>query len=285
MAPKNKFAVELAVSANNKKRKTTPVPLVRDLSSSSSVEQLPVQPTSDILNQFKDAHLIFAFDLETHDIIRESASAWRNGQHGFQTRVSNSTLKSLRIIQIGWAVGEIHSDGPTIYSRHAKPNSFKVTAEGAAKHGVTQTFVEEHGLPLESILQEFIASAQKWFARGARLVAHQIEFDAGVVAEELQRCGLHQQMEFWDKAVRSGICTMDPVLCNWIRDLSGDVDAQGRSRSGPLGLKDCVRFMVPQSADLRRHHHAADKDAEMVWLLCKAIVACCAQTSPSKRSV
>ena len=283
MAPKNKFAVELAVSANNKKRKTTPVPLVRDLS--SSVEQLPVQPTSAILNQFKDIQLIFAFDLETHDIIRENASAWRNGQHGFQTRVSNSTLESLRIIQIGWAVGEIHSDGPTTYSRYIKPNSFGITTEGAAKHGVTQNFVEDHGLPLESILKEFIASAQEWFARGARLVAHHIEFDAGVVAAELQRCGLHQQMAFWDKAVRGGICTMDPVLCNWIRDLSGDVDAQGRSRSGPLGLKDCVRFMVPQSADLRRHHHAADKDAEMVWLLCKAIVACCAQTSPSKRSV
>ena len=280
---KNKFSVELAVSGNNKKRKTTPVPLVRDLS--SSVEQLPVQPTSAILNQFKDVQLIFAFDLETHDIIRENASAWRNGPHGFQTRVSNSTLESLRIIQIGWGVGEIHSDGPTTYSRYIKPNSFGITTEGAAKHGVTQNFVEDHGLPLESILKEFIASAQEWVARGARLVAHHIEFDAGVVAVELQRCGLHQQMAFWDKAVRGGICTMDPVLCNWIRNLSGDVDAQGRSRSGPLGLKDCVRFMVPQSAELQRHHHAAEKDAEMAWLLCKAIVACCAQTSPSERSV
>ena len=129
-------------------------------------------------------------------------------------------------------------------------------------------------------LNVFLASAREAFTRGARLVAHQIEFDAGVIAAELQRCGLHKELQLWDRAVRGGICTMDPSLCNWIRDVSGDVDAKGRSCTGPLGLKDCVRFMVPDSAELRRQHHTADKDAEMAWLLCKVIVARCAQTSP-----
>ena len=114
-------------------------------------------------------------------------------------------------------------------------------------------------------------------------MAHQIEFDAGVIAAELQRCGLHEELEFWDRAVRGGICTMDPSLCNWIRDVSGDVDAKGRSCTGPLGLKDCVRFMVPDSAELRRQHHTADKNAKMAWLLCKVIVTRCAQTSPCEQ--
>ena len=155
-------------------------------------------------------------------------------------------------------------------------DDFEVKAEGAAKHGVTQAFVKEHGLPLGLTLKEFVASAQEAFTRGARLAAHQIEFDAGVIAAELQRCGLREELEFWDKAVRGGICTMDPLLGNWIRDQIGE---QGRSRTGPLGLKDCVRLMVPNSAELRRQHHTADKDAEMAWLLCKSIVARCAQTS------
>ena len=64
------------------------------------------------------------------------------------------------------------------------PENFKVTADGTAKHGVTQAFVEEHGLPVMETLKVFLASAQEAFSRGARLVAHQIEFDARVIAAE-----------------------------------------------------------------------------------------------------
>ena len=121
-------------------------------------------------------------------------------------------MESLRVIQIGWAVGNIHSAAPTTNSIYVKPDNFKVTSEGTAKHGVTQAFVEEHGLPLMEALNVFLASAREAFTRGARLVAHQIEFDAGVIAAELQRCGLHEKLEFWDRAIRGGICTMDPSV-------------------------------------------------------------------------
>ena len=254
------------------------MPRVCDLT--RCVEQVPFQAPPDIVNQFKGTQTVFAFDIETHDIIRENTRAWLCGHFGFPARVLPSTMESLRLIQIGWAMGDIHSDTPTTISRYVIPDDFEITAEGAAKQGVTQAFVQKHGLPLTEALKEFVASAQEAFTRGARLAAHQIEFDAGVIAAELQRCGLQQELEFWDKAVRGGICTMDPLLGNWIRDQIGDVDEQGRSRTGPLGLKDCVRLMVPSSAELRRQHHTADKDAEMAWLLCKSIVARCAQTSP-----
>ena len=158
--------------------------------------------------------MVFAFDIETHDIIRENTRAWLCGHYGFPARVLPSTMESLRLIQIGWAMGDIHLDTPTTTSRYVIPDDFEVTAEGAAKHGVTQAFVKEHGLPLGLTLKEFVASAQEAFTRGARLVAHQIEFDAGVIAAELQRCGFYQELEFWDKAVRGGICTMDPLLGN-----------------------------------------------------------------------
>ena len=142
-------------------------------------------------------------------------------------------------------MGDIPFDTPTTTSRYVIiPDDFEVTAEGAAKHGLTQSFVKEHGLPLRLTLKEFVASAQEAFTRGARLAAHQIEFDAGVIAAELQRCGLREELEFWDRAVRGGICTMKPSLCNWIQDVSEDVDAQRGSCTRPLGLKDCVRFMV-----------------------------------------
>ena len=122
------------------------------------MEQVPLQASSAVVSQFQGTQLVFAFDIETDDIIRENASAWLCGHHGFPTRVSQSTMESLRIIQIGWALGDIHSDTPTTSSRYVTPENFEVTAEGAAKHGVTQAFVE-HGLPLGSILKEFVASS------------------------------------------------------------------------------------------------------------------------------
>ena len=167
---------------NNKKSKTSPVPRVCDLI--KKVEQGPFLAPPAIVKQFKGTQMVFTFDIETHDIIRENTRAWLCGHFGFPARVLPSTMESLRLIQIGWAMGDIHSDTPTTISRYVIPNDFEVTAEGAAKHGVTQAFVKEHGLPLMETLKEFVASAQEAFTRGARLAAHQIEFDVGVIAAE-----------------------------------------------------------------------------------------------------
>ena len=101
MTKKKTFSLALTAPGNNKKSKTSPVPKVCDLT--RCVEQIPFQAPPDIVNQFKGTQVVFAFDIETHDIIRENASAWLCGHHGFPTRVSQSTMKSLRVIQIGWA--------------------------------------------------------------------------------------------------------------------------------------------------------------------------------------
>ena len=74
MKTKKTFCLELTAPGNNKKSKTSPVPRVCDLK--RCVEQIPFQASPDILNQFKGTQVVFAFDIETHDIIRENASAW-----------------------------------------------------------------------------------------------------------------------------------------------------------------------------------------------------------------
>ena len=105
--------------------------------------------------------MVFAFDIETHDIIRENTRAWLCGHYGFSARVLPSTMESLRLIQIGWATGNIHSDTPTTISRYVIPDDFEVTAEGAAKHGVTQAVAKEHGLPLTEALKEVLRPHKK----------------------------------------------------------------------------------------------------------------------------
>ena len=135
MTTKKTFCLELAAPSNNIKGKTSPVPRVGDLT--RCAEQIQFQAPPDIVNQFKGTQMVFAFDIETHDIIRENTRAWLCGHYGFPSRVLQSTMQSLRLIQIGWAMGDIHLHTPRTASRYVAPDNFEVTAEGAAKHGVT----------------------------------------------------------------------------------------------------------------------------------------------------
>ena len=113
MKTKKTFCLELTAQGNNKKSKTSPVPRVCDLS--RRAEQIPFQAPPAIVNQFKGTQMVFAFDIETHDIIRENTRAWLCGHYGFPARVLPSTMESLRVIQIAWAMGDIHLDTPTMY--------------------------------------------------------------------------------------------------------------------------------------------------------------------------
>ena len=98
---------------NNKKRKTFPVPRMCDLS--KIVKDVPFQAPPALVNQFKSTQRAFALDIEIHDIIHENTRAWLCGHYGFPARVLPSTMESLRVIQIAWAMGDIHLDTPTMY--------------------------------------------------------------------------------------------------------------------------------------------------------------------------
>ena len=43
--------------------------------------------------------------------------------------------------------------------------------------------------------------------------AHHLDFDAGVISQELQRAGLMDYRTAFDKEARRGVCTMDPAGC------------------------------------------------------------------------
>ena len=52
-------------------------------------------------------------------------------------------------------------------------------------------------------------------AQGGRIVAHHLEFDGGLIAQELARVRLHQYNLEWEKALRKGVCTMAPDIACW----------------------------------------------------------------------
>ena len=53
------------------------------------------------------------------------------------------------------------------------------------------------------------------------MVAHHIEFVAGILIEELCRASLDDMRDSFASIVRGGICTMDPLMATWIRKMTG----------------------------------------------------------------
>ena len=254
------------------------IPKARELGAISLPDTLP----NSLATKFDGVSTFFAFDIETHDIIREETRVWSVGKYGFQSRVGSQTLETLRIVQIGWALGAVEDPMPQTFVRMVKPNGFKISQEAISKHRILQSEADTTGEALASALQDMMNSVREFCGQGARLVAHQLEFDAGIIAEELGRCGLNDLKAYWEETARKGICTMDPEIAVWIREVNCIKDYRDDkpiSPNVPLGLVDATRLLVPNSQSLCRQHHAADKDATMTWLLCRALAKRCPKPS------
>ena len=95
-------------------------------------------------------------------------------------------------------------------------------------------------------------------SRGARIVSHNLPFDAGLIYEELGRAGLDHLKADWAQAVRNGIDTMDPDVAGWARKKIG---YEQHSWRAPTKLRDLVSGFVPGAAALLKMHHNAGADA------------------------
>ena len=97
----------------------------------------------------------------------------------------DATLQFARIVQIGWVMGSSSVDAPTNNKTHyVKPEGFEVTEKATKFHKISNEILNLRGLPLESVLREFMADVKEVCDNGGKIVAHQIEFDAGVIHEE-----------------------------------------------------------------------------------------------------
>ena len=91
-------------------------------------------------------------------------------------------------------------------------------------------------------------------------MAHQLEFDGGIVLEELNWCNLVGLQKVWTNAARNGYCTMNPEIGRWIRQNCGE---DGTSESKPcVGLKRTTELVLPHRLEfLVANHHKADVDS------------------------
>ena len=246
---------------------------VSDLTASGTEIMCTKPPPKCVLDKLVPCDLMAAIDVETHDMVPKESKRvpWSRDQFGLQTTTTAHTLSTLRVIQLGWAVGT-STDDMVVKSIMVRPDGFEVSSEAVKMHGITQEKLASAGVPLGEALEIVVTDVLKHCSRGARVVAHNLSFDAGLVYAELGRAGLSHLQEGWADAIRGGVCTMDPDVGTWARSMIGLED---KPRSIPVGLKTLISGLVPDANALLRAHHTADGDAAMHLALCHKLVSLC----------
>ena len=212
-----------AASAPRVQRK---IPKIGSLAVSDKLEG---PPTAEVSRKLGASSLVMGFDIETHDLVGPGGGGF--GRFGHPWR-SNLSIFNLRLVQIGWAIGGCEMEDPITAQeeRLVQPQGFRISEAAAEKHGIDNEFAEEHGTSLTDVLEEFMNIAWKVHASGGILVSHHIEFDAGVIDEELDRCGLQVWRPSWHAIATNGVCTMEPDIQNWMQTACGKEKQPGKNR-------------------------------------------------------
>ena len=99
---------------------------------------------------------------------------------------------------------------------------------------------------------------------GGIIVAHQLEFDGGVIYEELGRCGLTDMQAKWAEMVKKGFCTMSPQVGRWLLRSNGK-EVGPSTVQHTVRLNELAKMVLPQQDNIKQH------DAECDAKLCRDI--------------
>ena len=179
----------------------------------------PKKPTDEVRAKIGSYKIVAGIDVETHGWTDGVESVGGRGQFGHYCICPPAKLEA-RIVTLGWAVGELSSD-PVRKERIIKPDGFRVEEKATRCHGISHDRADSEGVPLKEVLTEFLDDMLAVMEAGGRLVAHHLEFDAGIVARELNNAGLGHRLHEWISFVREGFCTMDPGVATWVRECCG----------------------------------------------------------------
>ncbi|MBQ9184492.1 MAG: 3'-5' exonuclease [Bacteroidales bacterium] len=104
------------------------------------------------------------------------------------------------IVQLAWLVmddeGNELSSGNTII----RPEGFVISPEATAIHGISHQRALAEGEALHKVLKKFRRVLEGTYLN----VAHNLWFDANVVAADMSRCGMDDDILYWP-----GYCTME----------------------------------------------------------------------------
>jgi DNA polymerase III epsilon subunit-like protein len=120
-----------------------------------------------------------------------------------------------RLVQIAWARYDARGNPQAARCHIVKPDGFEIPPDSTRIHGITHDRALREGRDLAEVLDEFLEAAGE---PGTTLVAHNLDYDFGVVGSELVRT--RKPLRFLDIP---GICTMKGTteLCGLVRPGGG----------------------------------------------------------------
>ena len=250
----------LARAAQPKRGTKRPLPRAADILLSAERRYVTAPPV--VAAKLSGKVLLIGVDIETHDWSTGRSTNVRGsiGQFGHYNLCTPCDIEEPRIVQIGWAIRGSGDRKTVVTERLVRPDGFRVSAKATSFHGITHACAADEGVPLPHALAELMRDALEVSGQGGRLVCHQLEFDAGIIARELSRCKMAEASKLWGDIARAGICTMDPQIGSWVKQSFHD-DREGTKT---YSLKELVRLLVPERKDLLGKHHTAAADACMV---------------------
>lgn len=100
-------------------------------------------------------------------------------------------MQYARIVELGWAL--VTADTSSVVWRKSfrvLPENFTIAPRAIECHKITQEAAQRTGSPLQKVLEEFVTDVTNLIdgTQTFKLAAHNFEFDANIILEELGRC-------------------------------------------------------------------------------------------------
>ena len=179
------------------------------------------------------------------------------GQFGHFTVNKPWELKYSRVVQLGVVVSD--AEGNVLRRFECCISDAPDCSAKATKyHGLTNEQLARKGIPIAEAMRQFGAELRKLDAEGGKLIAHNLEFDAGILRAELERLGdeFAETTEVLCRLAKDGVCTLELAQKKFVG--VGKLDTVCE----PFGIETtCV------DAHGERKRHTAVYDAEIAATL------------------
>ena len=240
---KLQFTLPFGKTSSEKRQKIPRAVDIKMASSSDDAARPWVKMPSMLKSSLGDTCWILGINVQTHDWLDVSKqdSKGKIGLFGWYT--TDVDANAARLVQLGWAFGNASvGASPAIKTMLVKPEGFQIADRAARHHFYSHDDASQNGTPLADVLRDFMKDVSEVYHRGGRICAHNLEFDAGVIGEELKRCGLEELWVEWDQIARGGYSCMNPEAGRWLLECSGE-DAGAETKKHILGQEKTLRLL------------------------------------------
>ncbi len=183
--------------------------------------------------------------------------ALQTGQFGHFTINKPWDLTYARVVQLGFVVSDAEGNILRSFERCIS-DAPDCSAKATKYHGLTNEQLAREGIPIAEAMRQFGAELRKLDAAGGKLIAHNLEFDAGILRAELERLGdeFAETTALLCRLAKDGVCTLELAQKKFVG--VGKLDTVCE----PFGIET-----TRVDAHGRRMRHTAEYDAEIAATL------------------